>query len=189
MTALEQRLKQLWSDLQSWFLRLTERERVLVSAAGAVLGVFIIFLVLFSFSASADRYRERTARKLKDLAQAEALAASYSDAERARQDVERQLGSSSVSLATYIEEKGTAAGMKIPTMNPKGEVPLGDGRILESSVELTLTDISLRSLYDFLTSVEAGPGVVKVKYLRLEPRPDNQTLTAWATIATYRLKQ
>ena len=103
--------------------------------------------------------------------------------------MERQLSSSSVSLISFIEEKGERAGMKIPAMNPKGEVPLGDGRILESSVELTLTDISLRSLYDFLTSVEEGPGIVKVKFLRLEPRPDNQTLTAWATIATYRLKQ
>jgi len=185
---MEQQLKQLWSDLQSRFLRLTERERVLVSAAGAALGVFIVFAILYSFSASATSIRERTDKKLRQLEQAEALAASYSDAERARQDVERQLSSSSVSLISYIEEKGEAAGMKIPTMNPKGEVPLGDGKIVESAVELTLTDVSLRSLHEFLTSVERGPGVVKVKYLRLEPRPDNQTLTAWATIATYRLK-
>jgi len=185
---MEQQLKQLWSDLQSRFLRLTERERVLVSAAGAALGVFIVFAILYSFSASATSIRERTDKKLRQLEQAEALAASYSDAERARQDVERQLSSSSVSLISYIEEKGEAAGMKIPTMNPKGEVPLADGKIVESAVELTLTDVSLRSLHEFLTSVERGPGVVKVKYLRLEPRPDNQTLTAWATIATYRLK-
>ena len=185
---MEQRLKQLWSDAQSWFLRLTERERVLVSVAGAALGAFIVFLVLFSFSASANRYRDRTETKLRKLEQAEALAASYADSDRARQEVERQLSSSGVSLISFIEEKGEAAGMKIPTMNPKGEIPLGDGRILESSVELTLTDISLRSLYDFLAAVEEGPGVVKVKFLRLEPRPDNQTLTAWTTIATYRLK-
>jgi general secretion pathway protein M len=185
---MEQRLKQLWSDAQSWFLRLTERERVLVSAAGATLGVFIVFAILYSFASSASGIRDRTEKKLRQLETAEALAASYSDAERARQDVERQLTTNSVSLISYIEEKGERAGMKIPAMNPKGEVPLGDGKIIESSVELTLTDISLRSLYDFLTSVEQGPGVVKVKYLRLEPRPDNQTLTAWATIATYRLK-
>ncbi|HEY8211782.1 MAG TPA: type II secretion system protein GspM [Myxococcaceae bacterium] len=185
---MEQRLKQLWIDAQSWFLRLTERERVLVSVAGATLGAFIIFLILFSFSASANRYQARTETKLRKLEQAEALAASYADADRSRQEVERQLSSNSVSLISFIEEKGEKAGMKIPAMNPKGEIPLGDGRILESSVELTLTDISLRSLHDFLNSVEEGPGVVKVKFLRLEPRPDNQTLTAWATIAAYRLK-
>lgn len=185
---MEQRIKQLWSDAQSWFLRLTERERVLVSAAGATVALFIVFGLLYSFSSSASSIRDRTEKKLRQLETAEALAASYSDAERARQDVERQLSSNSVSLISYIEEKGEAAGMKIPAMNPKGEIPLGDGKIVESSVELTLTDITLRSLHEFLTSVEQGPGVVKVKYLRLEPRPDNQTLTAWATISTYRLK-
>lgn len=185
---MEQRLRQLWSDVQSWFFRLTERERVLVGVAGAAVGAFIIFIIMFSFASSASGYRDRTQKKLQKLAQAEALAASYTEAQRARQDVERQLTGPGVSLATYIEEKGTRAGLKIPTMIPKGDVPLGDGQILESSVELTLTDVNIRSLHEFLLDVEAGPGVVKVKYLRLEPRPDAQTLTAFATIATYRLK-
>jgi general secretion pathway protein M len=43
-------------------------------------------------------------------------------------------------------------------------------------------------LVEFLQAIENGPGVVKVKYLRLEPRPQNETITAWLTIATYRLK-
>ena len=56
-------------------------------------------------------------------------------------------------------------------------------------MELTFTDVDLRKLTDFLRTVESGPGMVKVKYLRLEPRPATDTLTAWATIATYKLKQ
>jgi general secretion pathway protein M len=182
-------LKQLLSDIQGWFLRLTERERIMVGVAGGMVAAFAIFLVLFSFSSSAASYRRRTASKLEQLQQAQALAASYRDQERVRQEVERQLSTSSVSLISYIEEKGTAAGLELPPMNPKGDVTLGDGRIVESSVELTISDVNLRSLHSFLTSLEAGPGVVKVKYLRIEPRPANQTLTAWATIATYRLKQ
>jgi general secretion pathway protein M len=68
-------------------------------------------------------------------------------------------------------------------------VPVGDGKIVESSVELTLTDVTLGKLVDFLQSVERGPGVVKVKYLRIEPRPSDQLLTAWTTIATYKLNK
>lgn len=186
---LLKQLKQLLSDIQGWFFRLTERERVMVGAAGGLAGAFLIFLVLFSFSSSAATHRKRTADKLLQLQQAQALAASFRDQERARQEVERQLTGSSVSLISFIEEKGTAAGLELPPMNPKGEVTLGDGRIVENAVELTLSDVNLRSLHSFLTSLEDGPGVVKVKYLRIEPRPANQTLTAWATIATYRLKQ
>jgi general secretion pathway protein M len=66
---------------------------------------------------------------------------------------------------------------------------VGDGKIIESSVELTFTDVDLRKLTDFLTTVESGPGVVKVKYLRIEPRSASDTLTAWTTVATYRMKQ
>jgi general secretion pathway protein M len=74
-------------------------------------------------------------------------------------------------------------------MTPKGEVPLAEGKIVESSVEIMMPDVRIDRLVAFLTDVERGPGVVKVKYLRLEPRPSAENLTAWATIATYRMKQ
>jgi general secretion pathway protein M len=187
---MRERLRKLWSDAQAWFAHLTERERILVSTAAGAVALFTVFVVLLSFSTSAARTRARTERKMRQLAEASALAASYADAERARKDTERQLTGSTMSLPSYIEEKGERAGIKIPTMNPKGEVAIGDGRILESTVELTLTDVSIRNLHAFLTQVEQGqPGVVKVKYLRIEPRAENQTLTAWATVASYRLKQ
>jgi general secretion pathway protein M len=181
-------LKNLFSDAQAGFARLTARERRLVVFAAVAVAAFALFLVLFSFSSSAASHRRRTADKLAKLSEVQALAASFRDAEQARQAMERQLTSSNLRLISYLNEKGTSAGLDIPTINPKADVTLGDGRIVESAVELTLTDISLGKLVDFLLSVERGPGVVKVKYLRLEPRPANQTLTAWVTVATYRLK-
>jgi general secretion pathway protein M len=74
-------------------------------------------------------------------------------------------------------------------MTPKNDVGIGDGQIIESSVELTFTDVDLRKLHSFLLDVESGPGVVKVKNLRLEPRASAETLTAWTTVATYKMKQ
>lgn len=184
-----EKLKALLSDAQASFSRLTERERRLVGIAAVAVAVFVVSLVLLSFSSSASSYRKRTEDKLRKLAQVQALAASFRDAEQQRQGVERQLTASNIRLISYIEEKGTAAGLDIPTMNPKADVTLGDdGKIVESSVELTLTDITLGRLVDFLSGVETGPGVVKVKSLRVEPRPANENLTAWVTIATYRMK-
>ena len=184
-----EKLKALFADAQAWFSRLTARERRLVGFAGVALTCFVVFLILWSFSTSASDYRRRTTDKLGKLAEVQALAASYREAEQVRQGVERQLTASNIRLISYLEEKGTAAGLDIPTMNPKSDVALGDGKIIESAVELTLTDISLGKLVDFLSAVETGPGVVKVKYLRVEPRTANETLTAWVTIATYRMKQ
>ena len=56
-------------------------------------------------------------------------------------------------------------------------------------MEVTFTDVDLRKLYDFLSSVERGPGVVKVISLRLEPHDAAENLTAWTTVATYKMKQ
>lgn len=183
-----ERLRLLWADLQAWFLRLNPRERVMVTTAGGATLVVVTFVTLFLLSSSADATRHRTQSKLQRLAEAEQLAAGYSEAERVRKQAEAALTSSDVSLPTYVDEKGRKAGLEIPSLNPKGDVPVGDGRIIESSVELTLTDVSLSRLVDFLGTLERGPGVVRVTFLRIEPRPKDGVLTAWTTVTSYRLK-
>lgn len=183
-----ERLRLLWSDLQAWFLGLNPRERVMVTGAGGATVVVITFIVLFLLSTSADATRRRTQSKLQRLAEAEQLAAGYAEAERGRKQAEAALTASEVSLLTYVNEKGTRAGLDIPSLTPRGDIPMGDGRIIESSVELTLTDVSLPKLVDFLGSLEQGPGVVRVTVLRIEPRPKDGVLTAWTTVTSYRLK-
>jgi general secretion pathway protein M len=182
-------MKQLLNDLRARFDQLSARERRMVTVAGAAVLGFILFLTLLSFSSSASGYRRRTQEKLAKLQEVQQLAASYSQATAARSAVERQLTDSDVRLLSYISDRATAAGLEVPNMTPKGEVGIGDGKILESSMELTFTDVDLRKLTDFLKAVESGPGIVKVKYLRIEPRPATETLTAWATVSTYKLKQ
>ena len=183
-----ERLRLLWADLQAWFQRLSPRERVLVTSAGAATVVLVTFVVLFLLSSSADATRRRTEHKLRQLAEAEQLAAGYAEAERVRKQAEAALTSSDVSLQTYVDEKGRKVGLEIQSLNPKGDIPVGDGRIIESSIELTLTDVSLPKLVDFLGALEQGPGVVRVTFLRLEPRPKDGVLTAWTTVTSYRLK-
>lgn len=184
-----ERIRALWSELQTRFSALTARERTLVSVAGAAVLVFALFLILYTSASNASSTRRRTAEKLGKLQQAQELAHNYREAEGARRRTEQQLSGSNLQLISYLEERGTAAGLEIPAMNPKGDVALGDGKIVESSVELTLTDVPLAKFYNFISEVERGPGLIKVKYLRIEPRPGQETLTAWVNIAAYRMKQ
>jgi general secretion pathway protein M len=181
--------RQLTTELRSRWDQISPREQRLLMVAGGAVLAFIIFITLFSFSSSANKYRIRTQEKQAKLQQVQELAASYNQATAARNALEAQLSNSDVSLLTYISDKATAAGLEAPNMNPKGEQGVGDGKIVESSVDLTFTDVDLRKLTDFLRSVESGPGIVKVKYLRIEPRPASDTLTAWTTVSTYKLKQ
>lgn len=183
------RLKQRWADFQTWLSGLSRREKVLVGSATAAVLSFMLFVILLSLANSADDTRRRTATKLSQLATAQALSQSYAEAERARKADEAQLATSGVSLITYLEERGSQAGLEIPALTPKADAPIGDGRIIESTVELTLTDVQLSKLVNFLSAVERGPGMVRVKSLRIEPRTKDNVLTAWATVATYKLKE
>jgi general secretion pathway protein M len=185
---LKEQFKQLLANARAWFERLNPREKQMVGGLALVFSLFLLFLILFSFSSSASSYRTRTDQKLTKLREVQSLATSYREAEQARQGVEQQLTQSNVRLISYIEERATAAGLEVPSFNPKPDVSLGDGRIVESSVELTFTDVDLREFTDFLKTVESGPGMVKVKNLRLDPRPGSETLAASTTVATYKMK-
>lgn len=184
-----ERIRAMFGEVQTWFSGLTQRERRLVTIAGAATVAFALFLVLYTSATSASTTRRRMAEKERKLAEAAQLAQSYREADQARRRTEQQLSGSNLQLISYLEERGTAAGLEIPTMNPKGDVVLGDGKIVESSVELTLTDVPLAQFYAFISEIERGPGLIKVKRLRLEPRPNNETLTAWVNIAAYRTRQ
>jgi len=184
-----EKIRAILNDAKAWFERLSNRERQMVLGTGGAVMAFVLFVIIFSFASSADAYRKRTEQKLAKLREVQALAASYREATQERQGVEQQLTGSDVRLMSYIEEKATQAGLTVPNMTPKNDVGIGDGQIVESSVELTLTDVDLRKLHDFLSAVERGPGVVKVKSLRLEPRDASETLTAWTTVATYKMKR
>ena len=178
----------LQQTIQTSFAALSSREKRMVGGGAAALVVFALFAVVMSFGSKADSIRSRTASKISRLDEVQTLAAGYRDA-RAKQDaLENQLRASNVRLVTYLEDKAKPAGIELPSINPKADVPLEGSKIVESAVEVTLTDVKLNRLLDFLQAIEAGPGVVKVKYLRLEPRPAQETVTAWLTVATYKLK-
>lgn len=182
----------LQATIQTSFAALSSREKRMVGGASLAVAIFVVFMVTFSFNSKADAIRRRTQEKIAKLDEVQTLATGYRDA-KARQDaLESQLRASNVRLVSYLEEKAKPAGIELPSINPKADVPLEGSKIIESAVEVTLTDVKLNRLVDFIQSVEAGPGIVKVKYLRLEPRPnavpENGTVTAWLQVATYKLK-
>jgi general secretion pathway protein M len=181
-------LTNLQSQLSGSLATLSGRERRMVLIGGLALGVFLIFMVTMGFSNKAAAIRRRTTEKVLKLDEVQALAANYNQ-QKANQDaLERQLAASNVRLMSYLEDKAKKAGIELQSQNPKADVPLEGSKIIESGVELTLTDIKLNRLVDFLAAVEAGPGIVKVKYLRLEPRVASETITAWLIVSTYHLK-
>lgn len=178
----------LSTTIQASLATLSARERRMVFAAGFAVLIFAVFLVTLSFSKKAASIRSRTELKIGQLARVQDLAAGYNDARAKREMAERQLAASNIRLSSFLEDVAKQKGVELPTINPKADVTLEGTKIVESSVEVTLTDVKLNRLLEFLQAVESAPGVVKVKYMRLEPRVANESITAWLQIATYHLK-
>ncbi|MEW6434049.1 MAG: type II secretion system protein GspM [Myxococcota bacterium] len=178
----------LQATLQTSLATLSARERRMVTFAAVAVAVFLVFIITFTFGSKADSIRRRTAEKIAKLEEVQTVAGGYGQARAAQEAMERQLAASNVRLISYLEEKAQKTGIELPTINPKADVQLEGTKIVESAVEVTLTDVKLNRLVEFLTLVEAGPGIVKVRYMRLEPRVSNESITAWLTIATYHLK-
>jgi general secretion pathway protein M len=181
-------LTDLQAQLQSQLAALSAREKRMLGGAGGAMSIFIVFMVIFSFNNTANQIRDRTSKKITQLDEVQTLASGYREAKAKQDMLENQLRASNVRLVSYLEDKAKPAGIELPSINPKADIPLEGSKIVESSVEVTLTDVKVNRLIDFMTAVEAGPGIVRIKYLRLEPRPAQESVTAWLTIATYKMK-
>lgn len=174
-------------EAQAAFSRLTPREKTLVSIASALAVALLLYLVMSGFASTARKHEKAIELGLNKLAEARSLSGTYQQAQQKRAALEMQLTQNNIRLLSYVEEKGTAAGLQIPTITPLPDQPL-DEQLVESSVDITLTDIKIDKLVNFLSTIESGPGIVKVKRVRVEPRVANENLTAWITISTYRVK-
>ncbi len=182
-----QRLRNIYNQLSATLATLSQREQRLVLFAGTAICVFIVFLISLGFSRRDDAIRSRSHVKSAQLTEMMTLVSTYRTRRAKSAELERRLQASNVRLLTFLDGKARKAGIDLQTQSPRPDIQLEGSQITESSVEITLTEVKLNRLVDFLNAVEAAPEMVTVKYIRIEPRPGSAALTAWLTIAAYHL--
>ena len=185
-----EQLKRLFSDAGEAFGRLSSREKLMVFGAAAAVIAFVIFFVSVRFSGALKQGESRIASKMRQLQEAQSLAAGYSQAEKERAALDRQLKSNNVKLFTLIEETARRLGIEVGGLTDKGSRPSKDGKakVIETSVEVNLTRIELLKLVRFLTALEEKNKLVKVTTLEIRARQDQPVLDAWLTVTTYQLE-
>lgn len=181
-----EQLKRLFSDAGEAFGRLSSREKLMVFGAAAAVLAFAVFVVSVRFSGALRQGESRIASKMRQLQEAQSLAAGYSQAEKERAALDRQLKSNNVKLFTLIEESAKRQGIEVGGLTDKGSRK--EGKVVEASVEVTLTRIELLKLVRFLTTLEEKNKLVKVTKLQIRARQDQPVLDAWLTVTTYQLE-
>jgi len=170
------------------FLGLTRREQILLLATLAALLVAIFFIIHLQISDRAQTIQRRTADKMVRFERIEQLTTSYHLGQKRREHFEHMLDESPSALISHVEQAAARANIEISSITPRADASLDGENILERSVELTLTNVTLERLVAFLKACETGPGIILIKQLRIEPRPQN-LLTSWVTVATYSKKK
>ncbi len=135
-------MKELIARLQSSFATLSQRERRMVSLAGAAISVFVLFMVVHSVLDEGRLDPRAHLQKLRKLDEVQTLALGFRETEAKRLAIETQLKQSNIRLITYLEDKAGKTGIELPSINLKVDVTLDGDQIVESAVELALTDVN-----------------------------------------------
>jgi type II secretory pathway component PulM len=151
----------MWERLRGWWENLGPRERRLVWAGGAAVVVTLLAWVMLTVNdglRDLDRRngRVRTALKTLDEKRDQIME------ERERQsDAVSQIPNEAIALATYLEKVGGEVGVQIRAQADQPTV--SKGKFHELSLQITLFDVTLDQLAQFLKRIETNPIVVTQK--------------------------
>jgi hypothetical protein len=177
---LSSRASETWSGLSM-------RERRLLGLVAVAVVVAAVFTVGMTMRRAILARENSLQEKQVAMQKVAVLAASYREAEAARQRIEARIKGPPVRLFSYLEELAKKESVAIGDMQDRGTDNVGPG-ITRAVVEVNFAQIDMRSLVAFLNSIEKSPHLVKVEKLRLRTRGDSpDKLDATLTVSTYQL--
>jgi general secretion pathway protein M len=169
-----ERLRRLQASVEAFLSRLSPRERVMVGSASAAVVLFVLFLVATGVSRSVSAREQRIQSKTEMLAQIGKLTRSYRQAQAERQSMEARLKGPPIQLMSFVSQTGAQSGVEVNDLRP-GTPTTAEG-LTEESVEVNLARIDLPRLARLIDALERGPGVVKVRKVRVATRNDDPNL-------------
>ena len=183
-------LRRLQANLEAFFQRLSQRERVMVTAAGLAVVAFVVFLVSTSVSRGIAARQQRIQDKTRVLAQVGKLAQGWRAAQAERAQIEARLKLPNPPLMTFVAQTGTKLGIEVNDLRPApaagGDAGVG---VVEESVEVNVAKLDLPKLAALLEALEQAPGVVKIRRLQIRTRNDDPAaVDVSLVVATYQLK-
>jgi general secretion pathway protein M len=180
-------LRRWRASVEAFLVRLSPRERVMVMAAAAAVVAFVLFLVVTGVSRSLRARERRVEAKTQMLSQVGRLTASYRQQQAERQSMEARLKGPPVQLMSFVSQTGAQLGVEVNDLRP-GTPSTTEG-LTEETVEINLARMDLGKLARLLDALERGPGVVKVRKLRMATRNDDPALVdVTLQVATWQAK-
>ena len=177
-----QMLKERWQHF-------SQRERLIVSAGGAMVAAALIFLLIIDpLMATIDKLDRQARRKAKDSQELALVAQEYVIKQARIAKLEQRMPSppAQFSLLAFIEEATTATQIRDRIVGMQPQAPIVIQGYQETAVDLRLDGVSLPQLLALLVAIEQAPYDVRVHHLQMKPKYDNPVnLDATLKIVTY----
>ncbi|TLY23885.1 MAG: type II secretion system protein M [Nitrospirae bacterium] len=177
-----QMLKERWQHF-------SQRERLIVSAGGAMVAAALIFLLIIDpLMATIDKLDRQARRKAKDSQELALVAQEYVIKQARIAKLEQRMPSppAQFSLLAFIEEATTATQIRDRIVGLQPQAPIVIQGYQETAVDLRLDGVSLPQLLALLVAIEQAPYDVRVHHLQMKPKYDNPVnLDATLKIVTY----
>jgi general secretion pathway protein M len=177
-----QMLKERWQHF-------SQRERLIVSAGGAMVAAALVFLLIIDpLMATIDKLDRQARRKTKDSQELALVAQEYAIKQARIAKLEEHMPSppAQFSLLAFMEEATTTAQIRDRIVGMQPQAPVVVQGYQETAVDLRLDGVSLPQLLALLVAIEQSPYDVQVHHLQMKPKYDNPVnLDATLRIVTY----
>ena len=170
-------MKELLERLRAAWDNLADRERLLVGAAGIMLGIALLWLLIVMPALGArSRVDERVAAAEQQLEVMERLRQEFDAVSGRLERVEQRIRTGRRgNLRTTLDNLAQRSGVTIESMEPQPS-PAND-RYRETKVEVALKGVSLPQTVSYLQRIlDSQQEVLSVKSLRIRIRPDQPEL-------------
>ena len=179
------------ASLGASFERLSGREQVTTLVLVLALSTLMVGSGAYFVNKDLSRREARISAKLKSLKKLAGLRSDY----RRRLADQRRLAAqiranNKTRLLSYIEKVSKEASTPIKNAAERGGQPTGSELLREVAAEVTVENVSIDRLYDFLDRLEKGNKMIKVRKLDIKARFDNQKmLNAKVTVGTFKTSE
>ena len=176
---------ELWDRARNAFLGLEPRERMLVSAAGGLLAIALLYLLVIAPLLSAlGGGDERVASADQQARVMAGLRHEYDEVQGRLTRVEERIRSGPRgNLRTTLETLARQATVRVETMEPQATPSHPSYR--ETKVEVGLRGVTLSQTVNYLHQIESAPQALSIKSLRIRRRPEQDLLDVTFTVSAF----
>ncbi len=176
--------------LRTYYARLSERERYIVlgsAAAGIVFLMLLIYSILAASTASMSSKIEQARFSLKRMND---LRYVYAQTERQIHELDQMIRRTppGFQLASHLDGLANKNGVKMESIKERPGTP--NNLYRESQVEVTVRQITIRVLIQFLYEIENSGQVLRISSLKVRPNFQDPTqLSATFVVSTFQANE